>query len=83
MCIIFQDVVSEIFNLIEVLLDKGVNEQVLLSDVRLWQILQKSRKVTRLILYSSFCLNIVIRDIFVYWKIEKVGMIKDLGLNNV
>lgn len=72
MCIIFQDVVSEIFNLIEVLLDKGVNEQVLLSDVRLWQILQKSRKVTYLILYSSFCLNNVIRDIFVYWNLKKL-----------
>lgn len=41
----FQDVVPETFNLIEVLLDKGVNEQVLPSDARPWQILQKSRKV--------------------------------------
>lgn len=72
MCIIFQDVVLEIFNLIEVLLDKGVNEQVLLSDVRLWQILQKSRKVTYLILYSSFCLDSVIREIFVNWSLKKL-----------
>uniref|UniRef100_K1RVA4 Diacylglycerol kinase n=1 Tax=Magallana gigas TaxID=29159 RepID=K1RVA4_MAGGI len=39
-----EDVVPETFNLIEVLLDKGVNEQVLPSDARPWQILQKSRK---------------------------------------
>nr|XP_022288117.1 diacylglycerol kinase theta-like isoform X3 [Crassostrea virginica]XP_022333680.1 diacylglycerol kinase theta-like isoform X3 [Crassostrea virginica] len=39
-----EDVDPETFNLIEVLLDKGVNEQVLPSDARPWQILQKSRK---------------------------------------
>lgn len=83
MCIIFQDVVPETFNLIEVLLDKGVNEQVLPSDARPWQILQKSRKVTRPILHSSLCLNNVTRDIFAYWNLKKFGMIKDLGSNNV
>lgn len=63
MCIIFQDVVPETFNLIEVLLDKGVNEQVLPSDARPWQILQKSRKVTHPILHSSLCLDNVTREI--------------------
>lgn len=76
---IFQDVVPETFNLIEVLLDKGVNEQVLPSDARPWQILQKSRKVIHPILHSSLCQSNVNLEIFVNWKLEKVRMIKDLG----
>lgn len=76
MCIIFQDVVPETFNLIEVLLDKGVNEQVLPSDARPWQILQKSRKVTHPILHSSLCLNNVTRDIFVYWNLKKLEWLR-------
>lgn len=72
MCIIFQDVVPETFNLIEVLLDKGVNEQVLPSDARPWQILQKSRKVKHPILHSILCLNNVTRDIFAYWNLKKL-----------